>query len=46
MPTARIKLISRNANDVKSIANQIIEIAKALNIKYSGPIPLPTRILR
>jgi small subunit ribosomal protein S10 len=46
MPIARIKLISRNTKDVKSIAGQIIEIAKAVNVKYKGPVPLPTRTLR
>ncbi|MGC8710164.1 MAG: 30S ribosomal protein S10 [Candidatus Micrarchaeia archaeon] len=46
MPVARIKLISRNTKDVKSIANQIVEIAKAVNVKYKGPVPLPTRTLR
>ncbi len=46
MPVARIKIISRNVNDLTSIANQIIDIAKNLGIKYKGPIPLPTRIMR
>jgi len=45
MPSARIKLISRSKNDARDIARQIIEIAKAAGIKFSGPIPLPTRKL-
>lgn len=45
MPTARIKLISRSKSAARDIAKQIIDIAKALNIKYKGPIPLPTRKL-
>ncbi len=45
MPTARIKLISRSKNDARDIAKQIIEIAKTSGIKFSGPIPLPTRTL-
>lgn len=46
MPTARIKLTSRNRTAAKDIARQIVEIAKAAGIKYKGPIPLPTRKLR
>ena len=46
MPVARIKIISRNIRDAHSIANQIVEIAKSINIKISGPIPLPTRRLK
>ena len=45
MPIARIKIISRNAKDVASIANQIMEIAKSVGVKKKGPIPLPTRRL-
>jgi small subunit ribosomal protein S10 len=43
LPVARIKIISRNVKDAISIAGQIVEIAKTLNIKFKGPIPLPTR---
>ena len=43
MPVARIKLISTSAKSPIEIANQIIGIAKSLNVKYKGPIPLPTR---
>lgn len=46
MPIARIKIISRKAKDVVSIARQITEIAKGLNVKFKGPIPLPTRKLK
>jgi small subunit ribosomal protein S10 len=46
LPTARIKVISRNKKDAGSIANQIAEIAKSIGIKFKGPIPLPTRKLR
>jgi small subunit ribosomal protein S10 len=45
MPTTRIKLISRNKDDVVKIAKQIIEIAKTVGIKFKGPIPLPTKVL-
>ena len=43
LPVARIKIISRNVKDANSIAGQIKEIAKSLNVKFSGPVPLPTR---
>ena len=46
MPVARIKIISRNVKDAISIASQIVEIAKTLNIKFKGPVPLPTRRLK
>jgi small subunit ribosomal protein S10 len=46
LPTARIKIISRSKRDASSIANQIVEIAKSINIKFKGPIPLPTRRLK
>lgn len=43
MPKARIKLISKDAKSVIAIAKQIVDIAKQLNVKYIGPIPLPTK---
>lgn len=46
MPVARIKIISRNVKDANSIASQIVEIAKAINIKFKGPVHLPTRRLK
>ena len=45
MPVARIKLISRNMASSRDIANQIVAIAKSINVKCKGPIPLPTRRL-
>ena len=45
MPVARIKLISRNMKSVRDIAKQIVDIAKSINVKSRGPIPLPTRRL-
>lgn len=46
MPTTRIKLISRNKDDVVRIAKQIVEIARTVGIKFKGPIPLPTKTLK
>ena len=45
MPVARIKLISRTKAASRDIAKQIVEIAKSINVKYKGPVPLPTRRL-
>ena len=42
----RIKLVSRNLEDLKKVCDQIIETAKRLGINYKGPIPLPRKILR
>jgi SSU ribosomal protein S10P len=46
LPTTRIKLISRNKDDVVRIAKQIIEIAASVGVKFKGPIPLPTKTLK
>ncbi len=43
MPIARIKLISRSPTAARDIARQIVEIAKTAGIKFTGPVPLPTR---
>ena len=42
MSLAVIKLISTSIKDIDSIANQIKSIAKQVNVKSAGPIPLPT----
>ncbi len=46
MPSTRIKLISRSKSDARNVAVRIVEIAKAGDIKYKGPIPLPTRRMK
>ncbi len=45
MAITRIKLISRNKDDVVKIAKQIVEIAKTVGVKFKGPIPLPIKVL-
>ncbi|MCL4379604.1 MAG: 30S ribosomal protein S10 [Candidatus Marsarchaeota archaeon] len=45
MQTAIIKLVSTKAKDIDSIASQIKEITKSINIKCNGPIPLPTKVI-
>lgn len=42
MSTAVIKLVSTDIKDVDTIAGQIKSIAQSLDVKYSGPVPLPT----
>jgi len=46
MPKARIKLYSTELGNLNSVCSQIIDIAKKTNIKFSGPINLPTKFLR
>ncbi len=43
---ATIKLVSNSMDSVTSVAQQITSIAKMLNVKCSGPIPLPTKRIR
>lgn len=45
MPKARIKLYSTEVDKVNSICSQILDIAKRTNVKYKGPINLPTKNL-
>lgn len=46
MPKARIKLYGTDLKRVNSICSQIIEIAKKVKVAFSGPINLPTKILK
>ena len=46
MEFARIKLASRNVNELGKICDEIREIAKRYGISIRGPIPLPTKRLR
>ncbi len=43
MNVAVIKLVSTSVSDVNEIAGNIKNIAKSLNVKSAGPIPLPTQ---
>ncbi len=45
MQKARIKLTSPDYREVDEISQKIIEVAKRTGVKYSGPIPLPTKKL-
>ncbi|HEX54587.1 MAG: 30S ribosomal protein S10 [Candidatus Altiarchaeales archaeon] len=46
MEKARIILIGKNARELEEISKQIVEIAEATRVNYSGPVPLPTKKLR
>ncbi|MGQ4834048.1 MAG: 30S ribosomal protein S10 [Candidatus Asgardarchaeia archaeon] len=43
---ARIRLSSTDAKKLEKIARDIVEIAKKTGVKYSGPIPLPTKRIK
>ncbi len=45
MSTATIKLSSLSAKDADAIMQQIKTIAQSLDVKYSGPVPLPTKMI-
>lgn len=46
MQTARIKLSGKNPNTLDSVCGEIKQISTKLGVAVSGPIPLPTKILR
>jgi len=47
MPSkARIKLSSTNLESLKSVENEIVTIMKESSANFSGPIPLPTKVLK
>ncbi|MBI2084249.1 MAG: 30S ribosomal protein S10 [Candidatus Aenigmarchaeota archaeon] len=46
MQTARIKLSSKDSQELDTICAEIREIAKKFGIDYRGPIPLPTKRMR
>ncbi len=46
MQVARVKLSSMDHKKLDEVANQIKEIAEKFGASVSGPIPLPTKILR
>jgi small subunit ribosomal protein S10 len=43
---ARIKIVSNELNDLQTVVDQILNIAKENNVKVSGPVPLPRKVLR
>ncbi len=45
MATTRIKLVSNNYPILEGVCKSIVEISKQSGVKFSGPIPLPTKRL-
>ena len=45
MSLTRIKLISNSYPSLEDVCRKIVEISKQSGVKYSGPIPLPTKRL-
>ena len=45
MQKARIKLTSPDYKELNGISDQIVEVAKRTGVKFSGPVPLPTKKL-
>ncbi len=43
---ARIKISSQNLESVKELEKSMLDVVKEYNVSYSGPIPLPTKILK
>lgn len=46
MQTARIKLSSKDPEQLSGICDEIKDIAKRFGVDYRGPIPLPTKKLK
>ena len=46
MQKARINLASIDIDKINQICNSIVDIAKSTKTFISGPIPLPTKVLR
>ncbi|EHP87921.1 30S ribosomal protein S10 [Methanotorris formicicus] len=46
MQKARIKLSSTNHKELDEVCRQIKQIAEKTGVDISGPIPLPTKILK
>ena len=46
MEKARIILIGKDPQQLKDVSEEIIDVTKKTGIKFSGPVPLPTRIMR
>ncbi|MFH1403901.1 MAG: 30S ribosomal protein S10 [Candidatus Altiarchaeota archaeon] len=46
MDKARIILIGRDAEQLENVCDQIVTVTQKTGVKYSGPIPMPTRKMR
>ncbi|MEK6981399.1 MAG: 30S ribosomal protein S10 [Candidatus Micrarchaeota archaeon] len=43
MTKARITLSAESVSDLKDVIGQIVELARTLNMKIRGPVPLPKK---
>lgn len=43
---ARIKLSSTNLESLRTLESEILGVIKEANANFSGPIPLPTKVLK
>jgi len=43
---ARLKITSPNLESLKALEKDVLEVLKESRVNFSGPIPLPTKILR
>ncbi len=43
---ARIKIVSNELSDLQTVVDQILKIARENNVRVSGPIPLPRKVLK
>ena len=46
MEKARIILIGKDNKQLEDVCNQIVDITKKTGTKYSGPIPMPTKMMK
>ncbi len=46
MQVARIKLSGKDSQQLDSISNEIVDIAKKFGVDFRGPVPMPTKILK
>ncbi|MCL5442214.1 MAG: 30S ribosomal protein S10 [Candidatus Marsarchaeota archaeon] len=46
MGLATIKLVSTNIDSLNTIIKQIKLIADTINVKFKGPVPLPTKRIK
>ncbi len=46
MQRARVRLRSTDVDKIEELAEEIVDIGEEYNAKVSGPVPLPTRVLK
>jgi len=46
MEKARIILLGKDPKQLEALCSEIIEVVKKTGVRYSGPVPLPTKVLK